>query len=641
MRSPLRFLIRITLVALPISSLISGIQGFSPPSTISSGGVGASPLFSGSNDSPSATGSSTDRTSNQVPVFLMKSFGSECDDTNRPPSLNILLRSLQQLAGASSADIRGTFCDHPRRGSVASAAHAIGQQSSLATSPPLTPLAAYCFGYALARMLVEGNPSLTQPPQIVIGHDPRTHGKTLVDAFCRGVTSLEGNEEVQIYYTGIATTPGISTLCHLRSSQLKAGVAVTASHLPSDRNGFKLFMNGEGFTSAQLLQLYEYSTICANEWYNRGILPPTSSHTIHDIENTAVACSGWVDWMPEYADFLRQSILDEVQEGDKPLQGYSIVLNAGNGAGGFFHSVIEDLGATVCALHCEPDGNFPNGVPNPEYPPMMEETTRACEECKADLGIMLDTDADRCGFIARNKDGKYEALNRNRLIALLGVLLSQSKPGSTIVTDSVTSEGLSTFLTNNLGLSHVRFIKGYANVIRKAKELKAELAIETSGHSAFRENNYMDDGTYTAVKVLSLMAKEKDTPLLELISDLHEVEEVGEIRMSTFDKSITTMKAVFDFCAMAIEEACGEAKTSHLGWKLDTENLEGIRVSLSDSQFFMARKSLHDPIISIQIESNGKEEAKKRIVSPLLDRFQKEEFIRNSLDLSALSEYLS
>ncbi len=213
--------------------------------------------------------------------------------------------------------------------------------------------------------------------------------------------------------------------------------------------------------------------------------------------------------MPIYQEFLRQAIINEVQPQSKagsnsktlPLSGLRIVLNAGNGSGYFFNQILGDLGADVSnSINLTPDGIFPeSGVPNPEYSAMIDETKIACEDCEADLGIMLDTDADRCGFIVpRNDDStiKYEALNRNRLIALLAVIFQKSSPGCTFVTDSVTSEGLAEFL-EGLGLNHVRFLKGYANVIGKARELTesgkamAEVAIETSGHCAMREVSFI------------------------------------------------------------------------------------------------------------------------------------------------------
>ena len=147
--------------------------------------------------------------------------------------------------------------------------------------------------------------------------------------------------------------------------------------------------------------------------------------------------------MPSYEDFLRNAILQECGSTGKsslPLSGLRIVLNAGNGSGHFFNKILEDLGADVSnSVHLTPDGTFPaSGVPNPEYSAMIDETKRVCEKCEADMGIMFDTDADRCGFIVPRTVGttlRYEALNRNRLIALLGVLFQTASPGCTFVTD--------------------------------------------------------------------------------------------------------------------------------------------------------------------------------------------------------------
>ena len=106
-------------------------------------------------------------------------------------------------------------------------------------------------------------------------------------------------------------------------------------------------------------------------------------------------------WMSDYADSLKQAILAKTtttsrRDSQKPLEGLKILLNAGNGSGGFFQKVLEDLGADASlSQHLEPNGAFPNGVPNPESPAMLEQTILACQKAQADLGIMLDTDADR------------------------------------------------------------------------------------------------------------------------------------------------------------------------------------------------------------------------------------------------------
>jgi phosphomannomutase len=458
------------------------------------------------------------------------------------------------------------------------------------------------------------------------------------------------------------------------------GVMVTASHLPSDRNGFKFFTLNGGFTKVQIQRLLSLARDHVQVWYDLGILPPTSGPG-------AVFCSEWVNFMPRYQENLERALMKQVHSGadttttassssmeddrDRRIQtlsGLKIVLNAGHGSGGFFQKVLSDLGADVSAsIHIVPDGEFPAGyVPNPEDKVMVQDTIQACEAANADIGVLLDTDADRCGFVVPRTvrdDGTcadYEPLNRNRLIALLGVVFSTASPGCAIVTDSCTSNGLSTFLTQDLGLIHVRYLKGYANVISKARELteetivNAEVAIETSGHCAMRENDYLDDGTYTACKVIGLLAKEKckkGRSLLELIQNLQEMQELVEIRMKV-DGSLESMREMFDIAALQIELECeppntkGKANSSSSprtgptsGWTVDRENLEGIRVSTGDGGYFMLRRSLHDPVMILEVESTSKEAARSSVVEPLLRLFAAQDNIESRVNLEKLRAY--
>jgi phosphomannomutase len=228
----------------------------------------------------------------------------------------------------------------------------------------------------------------------------------------------------------------------------------------------------------------------------------------------------------------------------------------------------------------------------------------------------------------------------------MGVIFARQSPGCTIVTCSVTSEGLANFLQKDLGLRHVRHVKGYANVIHRARglsesgEANAEVAIETSGHCALKENDYLDDGTYTAVKTVALLAREKakdpNTSLLSLINGMKEMNEVAEIRMAPMDESLESTSLLYDFAALEVENACGVVP----GWSLDTENLEGIRVSNGkEGSFFMLRKSLHDPVLSIQIEASSKESATATIVEPIIRMFESEPQIQSALDFSSLKDY--
>lgn len=166
---------------------------------------------------------------------------------------------------------------------------------------------------------------------------------------------------------------------------------ITASHLPADKNGMKFFTADGGFEKSQIKTLVSLAQQHSIGWYDQATIPPTSGRD-------AVFCSEWVDWMPYYASELKAALVREVMgdnaKGDpkKALGGLKLVLNSGNGSGGFFKRVLEDLGADVSAsINTEPDGQFPAGIPNPENPSMIEQTIRVCEAANADLGILLDT----------------------------------------------------------------------------------------------------------------------------------------------------------------------------------------------------------------------------------------------------------
>lgn len=433
-------------------------------------------------------------------------------------------------------------------------------------------------------------------------------------------------------------------------------IKVTASHLPEEKNGLKFFTKNGGLTKHNIDELIVLAQEEAHNVYDLGILPPSSG-------SAGVLCSERVDYMPYYKETLRRAILREVtgsslssssstlQSNIKPLSNINIVVNPGNGAGCFFVDVLRDLGANVDgSIHLTPDGTFPIsfGVPNPEKQSMVEETMQACMACNADIGIIFDTDADRAGFIlprhVNSDDGKkldFEPLNKNRLIALLGVIFSVASPGCTIVTDSTTSEGLHTFLEEKLKLSHYRFLRGYSNVIGKAKELtesgeaNAEVAIETSGHCAMKENGYVDDGTYTAVKIIGLLARSSNLSsgtLLDMISDLDEMPYVEEFRVRVTDGSSTTTSTIFGQLSQSLIDECNNSENE---WTLDEDNLEGVRARLASSPggFFMIRQSLHDPVISVQVEATSKEEARDKVLSPLLELLSKH---CDSLDYKSL-----
>ncbi len=416
--------------------------------------------------------------------------------------------------------------------------------------------------------------------KVAVGHDPRMSAQRISDALIKGFASCG----VSVLNCGLSSTPAM--FMAVLGLGCSGSVQITASHHPGDRNGLKFFTKDGGLDSKDI----EY------------ILKTAEKLTV----NQAVAEVTDVNFMKEYAAHLRSIICTQIgkTEAEKPLAGMKIMVDAGNGAGGFYATdVLAPLGADISScINLEPDGNFPVYVPNPESSVMVENASRQVLKSGADFGIVFDTDVDRAGCIL--SDGAE--LNRNKLIALISAIILESEPNATIVTDSVTSLGLTEFISA-CGGKHLRFKRGYRNVINKQIELNeaginCPLAIETSGHAAFKENYYLDDGAYLVTKLIIKAAqlKESGGNLESFIEGLKEPKEEKELR---FKIMLDDFKA---YGENIISQLKAEA-ASHKGWTPEKENYEGIRINTDKDNgggWFLLRLSVHDPLIVLNCESN-------------------------------------
>ncbi len=282
---------------------------------------------------------------------------------------------------------------------------------------------------------------------------------------------------------------------------------------------------------------------------------------------------------------------------NKPFDGMKIIVDAGNGAGGFFAKVLSTLGAdTKGSQFLEPDGMFPNHEPNPENKEAMQAISSAVLENKADLGIIFDTDVDRAAIVT--DDGME--INRNNLIAMIADVVLREHPGSVIVTDSITSDGLTEFIQKRGGV-HKRFKRGYKNVINESIRINTEednksyLAIETSGHAALEENYFLDDGTFLVAKLLVEAAKlhQQGEKLQKLIADLRQPLDSREIRLKITEEDFKS------YGAIVLEQF--EKFTQEKNWQIVSPNYEGVKASF-DGGWILVRMSLHEPVIPVNIE---------------------------------------
>ncbi len=423
--------------------------------------------------------------------------------------------------------------------------------------------------------------------RVAVGRDSRLSGPTLAEWLCGAM--VQAGLEVTDF--GMASTPAMFMSTVTDGFEFDGSVMITASHLPFNRNGFKFFTADGGLEKGDIKEILEYAEGAEVTGLSAGSLKTG-------------------EFMDTYAKGLADKIRKATGE-DKPLAGFRIVVDAGNGAGGFFvDKVLKPLGAdTAGSRFLDPDGSFPNHIPNPENKEAMESITEAVREVNADLGIIFDTDVDRAGAVLA--DGSE--LNRNRIIAMLAAILLREHPGTTIVTDSITSTGLAKFIEQKGGIHH-RFKRGYRNVINESIRLNnagqdSQLAIETSGHGALKENYFLDDGAYLVTKLLIELArgKKEGYTLESLLSSLEEPAESVEFRMNIL---LDDFKS---YGEKVIDELNKYAQ-SREGWSIAPSNYEGVRVNLDDAHgngWFLLRLSLHDPLLPLNIESNSAGGAKK------------------------------
>ncbi|KAH7547898.1 hypothetical protein JRO89_XS14G0034300 [Xanthoceras sorbifolium] len=489
---------------------------------------------------------------------------------------------------------------------------------------------------AFASWLLEKKKAdVSQHLRVSIGHDSRISAQTLQDAVSRGIAGA-GLDVVQY---GLASTPAMfnSTLTvdDAFLCPVDGAIMITASHLPFNRNGFKFFTNAGGLGKPDIKDILEraadiYKNFAAQAFMNSEKIVSTSVKR--------------VDYMTVYTSDLVKAVRKAAGDIEKPLVGFHIVVDAGNGAGGFFAAkVLEPLGAiTSGSQFLEPDGFFPNHIPNPEDKAAMKAITQAVLNNKADLGIIFDTDVDRSAAV----DSTGREFNRNRLIALMSAIVLEEHPGTTIVTDSVTSDGLTSFIEKKLGGKHRRFKRGYKNVIDEAIRLnsvgeESHLAIETSGHGALKENHWLDDGAYLMVKILNKLASARaagldggSKVLTDLVEGLEEPAVAVELRLKINQNHPDLKGGSFrDY---------GEAVLKHLENRIDSNpklqkapvNYEGVRVS-GFGGWFLLRLSLHDPVLPLNIEAPSHEDAVKLglFVAAAAKEFQ-------ALDTSALDKFV-
>ena len=443
----------------------------------------------------------------------------------------------------------------------------------------LTPEAANRIAAGFVRFLSEKTGKSPAELQIAVGHDSRISALAIKDSVLTGLTHT-GAHGIDCV---LASTPAMFMATIFEDTAADGSIMITASHLPYNRNGLKFFTAAGGADKADIEKILTYAAEA-----------PEAHGTLEHVLK--------FDLIGRYCEHLCKKIRDALGGAERPLAGMHIVVDAGNGAGGFFAGrILTPLGAdTTGSQFLDPDGHFPNHIPNPENADAMRAIKDAVVKNHADLGLIFDTDVDRMSAVLA--DGTD--VRRNALIAMMAAILAPESPGSTIITDSVTSDGLHDFLEDHLHLKHLRYMRGYKNVInecirRNAAGEVSPLAIETSGHGALSENYYLDDGAYLAVKLLIAAAKAhaEGKTLGDLIKDLRHPAEEREIRIKI--TGTDDVKAYGRDVLTAFEQ-----RAKDKGLPIASPSYEGVRL-IFPGGWALLRMSLHDPNMPLNIEADA------------------------------------
>lgn len=346
----------------------------------------------------------------------------------------------------------------------------------------LTGRMAYELGRAGAYVLTK---ETYHTPRILVGMDTRISGDMLEAALTAGICSVGAHAVL----AGIIPTPAVAYL--VRKYKLDAGIVISASHNPVEYNGIKFFNNKGYKLRDELEDMIENIVMSKTD----NLPKPTGGF----IGTKSVA----EEALDDYIDFLSSS-------GSIKFKGLKVAIDCANGASYKAAPIaLLNLGAELCIIHNEPDGNNINLNCGSTHIKSLQELV---VENGADIGFAFDGDADRC--LAVDENG--ELIDGDKILAICGLYLKEKGklPGNTVVGTIMSNMGLSVMADKN-GINIEQANVGDRYVIEKMLEGGYTLGGEQSGHIIFHEYNTTGDGIITAIQLLTVL-KEKGCKASEL-----------------------------------------------------------------------------------------------------------------------------
>jgi len=395
-----------------------------------------------------------------------------------------------------------------------------------------------------------------KPRKVIVGHDMRLSSRALTDALIEGLT-MQG---VDVYDIGLCGTEEVYFATFFK--QMDGGIMVTASHNPADYNGMK-FVREKSIPISADTGLEDIRILAEGD----GIVSATKPGKVSTLD----VKSDYITHLLGYVD------VDSL----KPLKA---VVNAGNGCAGPIIDLLDPhLPFDFIRQFHEPDGTFPNGIPNP----LLEENRQATAEVvlsnDADVGIAWDGDFDRCFFFDEN--GRF--IEGYYIVGLLADALLKGQPGGKIVHDPRLLWNTVDIVKKSGGIP-VQCKSGHAFIKEVMRSEDAIYGGEMSAHHYFRDFSYCDSGMIPWLLVLQLMSQ-TGKALSSLVDEcIVNYPASGEINRKLADAD-KAMQAVFD----------------HYSSKaLNVDQTDGYSFEFTDWRFNI-RKSNTEPLVRLNVESRG------------------------------------
>jgi phosphomannomutase len=415
-----------------------------------------------------------------------------------------------------------------------------------------------------------------KPQRVIVGGDVRLTSEALKLALANGLQDAGAD----VYDIGMSGTEEVYfATFHLG---MDGGIEVTASHNPMNYNGMKLVRANAQPVSG------DTGLLAIKQLAEENVFPSVVENERGSYQEISV--------LDEYVDHLL-SYIDTAT-----LKPMKLVINSGNGAAGHVIDEIErrfkrdNIPVSFVKVHHQPDGNFPNGIPNPLLPECRADTAKAVLEHQADMGIAFDGDFDRCFLF----DEKANFIEGYYIVGLLAEAFLQTNPGSKIIHDPRLSWN-TIDIVNRAGGIPIMSKTGHAFIKERMRKEDAIYGGEMSAHHYFRDFAYCDSGMIPWLLVAGLLSS-RGKHLSQLVGDrMLSYPASGEInrRLVNAEKLIKQVHETYG----------SEAK------KIDFT--DGLSIELENWRFNL-RTSNTEPVIRLNVESRADESVMKNKTEELL-----------------------